>query len=147
MFRAVLELHGKTATGFDVPPEVVEALGGGKRPAVTVRIGGHSWRSTIAPMGGIYMLGVSAENRGLAGVKAGEELDVEVTLDTEPREVVVPDDFAAAVGADPAARAFFDGLSYSNRRRLVLAIEGAKTAETRQRRIAGTVAKLRAGEI
>ena len=144
-FRATLERSGKTATGFQVPGEIVEALGSGKRPAVKVTINGFTYRNTVAPMGGSYWIGVSAENRAGAGVSGGEEIDVELELDTAPREVVVPDDFAAAIDAEPAARETFVGLSYSNRSWHVLQINGAKTDETRQRRIAKSVATLREG--
>lgn len=140
-FRATLESNGRTATGIRVPPEVVAAIGTGKRPAVRVTINDrHTYRSTVAVMGGDYLLGVSAENRAQAGVAAGEVLEVELELDTAPREVAVPDDLAAAL--DAVARQTFDGLSYSNRRRHVLAVEGAKTAQTRQRRIAAVVAAM-----
>lgn len=144
-FRTTLILGGKTATGVVVPPEVVEGLGAGKRPAVTVTINSYTYRSTIAVMGGQFMLPVAAEVRERAGVAAGDEIDVEVALDTAPREVVVPPDFDIALNGDPAARATFEALSYSNKRRLVLAIEGAKAAETRARRIARTVADLHEG--
>jgi Bacteriocin-protection, YdeI or OmpD-Associated/Domain of unknown function (DUF1905) len=144
-FRTSLRLEGKTATGLVVPAEVVEGLGSSKRPAVRVRIGSYSYRSTIAPRGGSYMLPVSAEVRAGAGIAAGDNVDVEVELDTEPREVEVPPDLAAALDAAPAARAFFDALSYSNRLRHVLAVEEAKTPETRQRRIDKAVAALRDG--
>ena len=144
-FRSVVELGGKTATGIPVPASVVEGLGGGKRPAVTVTVGGHTYRSTIAPMGGAFYLPLSAEHRTAAGLAAGDEVDVDVELDTAPRTVDVPADLAAALDADPAARAAFDALSYSNQRRHVLSVEGAKTDETRQRRIAKSVAELGAG--
>lgn len=145
-FHTVLELGGKTATGIEVPAEVVDALAAGKRPAVTVNIGKHTYRSTIAVMGGRYMLPVSAENREAAGIKAGDELEVEVELDTAPREVEVPADFAEALQAAPEAKTFFEGLSNSLKRYWVLNIEGAKTQETRQRRIDGAIAKLREGK-
>ena len=96
-FRAPLLLNGKTATGFVVPPAVVEQLGTSKRPAVRVTINGHTYRSTIAVMGGNFMLGVSAEHREAAGVAAGDTVSVEVELDTAPRSVTVPDDFATAL--------------------------------------------------
>ncbi len=144
-FRATLLLAGKTATGIEVPPSVVESLGAGKRPPVTVTIGGYTYRSSIAVMGGVFMVGVSAANRAGAGVAAGDEIDVDLELDTAPREVAVPDDFAAALAAVPAARQFFDGLSYSARSGFVQSIEGAKTAETRQRRIDKAVTSLREG--
>jgi hypothetical protein len=146
-FRATLETEGKTATGITVPAEVVDALGGGKRPRVTVTINGHTYRSSVAVLGGRYMLGVSAENRAAAGVEGGQVVDVELELDTAPREVTVPPDFASALAAEPAAQATFDGLSYSNKSWHVLQIEGAKSDETRQRRIAKSVDALRDGKV
>ena len=144
-FRAVIELGGKTATGIRVPAEVVTALGSTKRPAVRVTLNGHTYRSTVAPLGGAFMLPVSAEVRTAAGVAAGEEVDVELELDTAPRTVDLPADFTEALDRDADAQRAFDALSYSNQRRHVLAIEGAKTAETRLRRIATAVTQLRAG--
>lgn len=144
-FRATLRLHGKTATGIEVPPDIVAALGStsgrstsgrsSKRPPVVVTIAGHSYRSSVASMGGSYLVGVSAENRAAAGVAAGDELEVELQLDTEPREIEVPEDLAAALAGNEPARARFEGLSYSAKRGLVDPIRQAKTAETRQRRI------------
>jgi hypothetical protein len=142
-FRATLELAGKTATGFVVPPEAVEMLGQGKRPPVRVTINSHTYRNTVAVMGGRFMLGVSAENRAGAGVTAGDEVEVALELDAAPREITMPADFAAALDQDLAARAFFDGLSYSQRHWHVLSVEGAKTADTRQRRIDKSVTMLR----
>ncbi len=144
-FRAIIELHGKTATGIHVPAEVVESLGPSKRPPVRVTINGHTYRSSVALMGGVFMVGVSAESRASAAVAAGDEVEVDIDLDTEPREVTVPPDFADALDRDADARRFFDGLSYSNKRRVVLSIEGAKSAETRQRRIGTAVGLLREG--
>ena len=144
-FHATIEQSGKTATGIRIPDEVVEALGSGKRPAVKVTINGYTYRNTVAVMGGVYMVGVSAEHRAGSGVAGGDEVDVDIELDTEPREVVVPDDFAAALDAEPKARATFDALSYSNRSWHVLSINGAKTDETRQRRIGKSVETLREG--
>jgi len=144
-FRATIKQSGRTATGIRVPEEVVAALGSGKRPAVRVTIGGHTYRSTVAPMGGAFMIGVSAENRARAGVAAGDEVDVEIELDTAPREVAVPPDFARALKRDQAAKRAFDGLSYSNKQWHVMSIEGAKTLETRQRRIAKSIGLLREG--
>lgn len=143
-FRAIVQLAGKTATGIQVPEAVVAGLGSGKRPPVRVTINGYTYRSTVAPMGGRFMLPVSAEVRERAGVAAGDQVQVDLELDTAPREVAVPADLAAALDAEAAARRRFDGLSYSNQLRLVLSIEQAKTAETRQRRIAKAVSDLRA---
>ncbi|GIO95472.1 hypothetical protein J14TS5_05580 [Paenibacillus lautus] len=144
-FRTTIQLGGKTATGFQVPDEVVEGLGSGKRPPVTVTIGKHTYRSTIAPMGGVFMLPLSAENRQAVGVAAGDEVTVQIELDTEPREITVPEDFSATLDLNPVARQYFDSLSYSNKRRLVLSIEGAKGMDTRQRRIDKTITMLNEG--
>lgn len=144
-YHGTLHPTGKTTTGFIIPDEMVEQLGGGKRPPVKVTIGSHTWRNTIASMGGRFWLGVSAENRAAANVAAGDEVDVEFELDTEPRELEVPADFAAALDAVPEARTFFDGISYSNRRWHVMNIDGAKTDETRRKRIAKSVEMLREG--
>lgn len=83
-------------------------------------------------MGGRYMIPLRAENRAQAGVVAGGEVDADFDVDTEPREVAVPPDFAAALDLDPGVRQRFDGLSYSRQRQFVLGVEGAKTAETRR---------------
>lgn len=144
-FRAHLQAHGKTATGIEVPAEVVNQLGAGKKPKVCVTLNGHTYRSSIALMGGKYMVGVSAENRAAAHVKAGEEVTVALAVDSEAREVSVPADLAEALAQDPKAAQFFASLSYSNRLRHVLAIEQAKAADTRQRRIAKAVAELHEG--
>ncbi len=144
-YHGTLHPTGKTTTGFIIPDEMVEQLGGGKRPPVKVTIGSHTWRTTIAPMGGEFWLGVSAENRAAAMVAAGDEVEVEFELDTAPRELEVPADFAAALDAVPEARTYFDGISYSNRRWHVMNIDGAKTDETRQKRIAKSVEMLRKG--
>lgn len=146
-FTAVLQSNGKTATGVEVPADVVAALGSSRRPKVRVTIGGYAYRSSIASMGGVFMLGVSSEVRTATGVAAGDELDVDVVLDEEPREVAVPADLADALARTPVAEARFHGLNYSNQRRLVMAVDGAKTAETRQRRIDKTVAGLVDGTV
>jgi hypothetical protein len=141
-FRTTIRLEGKTATGIEVPPEVVEALGGGKRPPVRVTIGSYSYRSTVAPYSGVFMLPLAGEHREAAGVTAGDEVEVELTLDTAPREVAVPEDLAAALDAVPGARGAFDALSYTNRKEIVRSVEEAKAAETRARRIQKAVETL-----
>ena len=110
-FRTTILQSDKTATGIRIPDEIVEALGAGKRPPVRVTINGYTYRSTVAVMGGAYMVGVSADNRAGAGVKGGDEVDVDIELDTAQREVDVPPDFAAALDAEPDARRTFEGLS------------------------------------
>ena len=134
-FHTTILQGDKTATGIRIPDEVVEALGAGKRPPITVTINGFTYRSTVAVMGGAYMVGVGG----------GDEVDVEIELDTAPREVAVPADLAAALDAEPAARSTFESLSNSNKGWHVFQVTGAKTDETRQRRIAKSVATLRDG--
>lgn len=144
-FHTTIRQTGTTTTGIQVPEDVVEALGSGKRPAVTVTVNGYTYRSTVAVMGGEYLLSVSAEHRAGAGVAGGDEVDVEVELDTAPREVTVPADLTVALDAEPEARRTFDGLSYSKKSWHVLQVEGSKTDETRQRRIAKSVDILKEG--
>ena len=138
-------MEGKTATGLLVPDEVVAALGTSKKPAVTVTINGHTYRSTVAARGGRYLIPVSADIRKMTGLSAGDEVAVEVELDNAPREVVVPADLAELLDAEPVVRRFFDSLSYSNRLAHVLSIEQAKTAETRRRRLDKALETLRDG--
>jgi len=144
-FRTTLQLDGKTATGIRVPEEVVEGLGGGKRPPVLATINGHSYRTSVASVRGEFKIPVSADVRKEAGVSAGDEVDVDVELDTEPREVAVPTDFTDVLERDAKLRRSFDGLSRSKKRRLVDPIGQAKTAETRQRRIDKALDELREG--
>lgn len=144
-FRAEIHSTGKTTTGIKVPPQVVADLGSSKRPAVQATVNGYTWRTSVASMGGEFWLSISAENRAGAEVAAGDEVDIDLELDTEPREVTVPPDLSDALDRDADAKQFFDGLSYSNKRRIVLQIEGAKTVETRQRRIDKAVSLVREG--
>jgi hypothetical protein len=145
--HARIEGTGKTAAGIEVPPDFVASLGPSRRPAVRVTINGYTYRSSIASMGGRYMLGVSNETRDRTGVAAGDEIEVDIELDTEPREVELPADFARALAGDAEANRFFEGLNYSSKRRLVGPINDAMTPETRERRIATTVSRLREGRI
>jgi hypothetical protein len=145
-FRATVELHGKTATGIEVPDELVTALGAGNRPAVTVTVGGHSYRTTVSRMGGRFLIPLSAENRTAAGVSAGDEVDVGIEPDTAPREVEVPADLAEALAKDEAAKTTFDGLAFTHRKEWVRWVEEAKKAETRATRLAKTVEALHAGQ-
>jgi hypothetical protein len=143
--RALLEQNGKTAVGFAIPEDVVLALGKGKRPPVRVTINGYTYRSTVAPLGGRYLVGVSAENRTAAGVAGGQTHDIELELDDAPRAVELPAELAAALAAEPAARATFERLSPSNQGYHVSLVTGAKSDETRARRIEKSIAALREG--
>jgi hypothetical protein len=142
-FRATVELGGKTATGIQVPEEVVLGLGSHRRPAVQITVGAHTYRTTVAPMGRTYYVPLSAENRKLADVFAGDEVDVDIELDTAPREVPVPPELATALERDPAARLAFEALSYTRRKEHARQVESAKAEATRQRRIAKVLEELR----
>jgi hypothetical protein len=145
-FKTTVLTTGKTAAGFRVPTDVVAALGAGRNPKVNVTINGKTYRSSIATIDGAPMVGLSAENRALTGAQGGDEIEVEITLDTAPREIDVPPDLAAALDAEPAARATFDNLSYTNKSWHTYQLAAAKSAETRQRRIEKSVAALREGK-
>ena len=144
-FTAELLSTGKNTAGFEVPESVVESLVGGGRPKVSVTVNGFTFRTSIARMGGRYLLGFSAERRTEAGVVAGEVLEVDVELDTAPRELEVPEPLAAALAADREAQAFWETLSYSNRQWHVLQVTSAKTDATRERRIEKSIGMLREG--
>ena len=127
------------ATGIEIPPEIVDGLNAGKRPKVTVTVNGFTYRSTVAVMGGSYMVGVTQEQRAKSGLKAGDAIEVTLELDTAAREVEVPADLIAALEA-AGAREAFERLSYSHRKEHVRAVEEAKAPETRRRRIEKVVA-------
>ncbi|WP_018686473.1 YdeI/OmpD-associated family protein [Actinokineospora enzanensis] len=141
-FHTTIELGGKTATGLRVPPDIITALTAMKRAPVTITINNHTYRTTVAPYNGAFMVPLSAEHRTAAGVQAGDEVEVDIELDTAPREVEIPADLAAALDATPGARAAFDKLSYTHRKEHVRAIEEAKAEATRQRRITKCIEKL-----
>ena len=143
-FESNVELGGKTATGIQVPDEVIAALGTSKRPPVTITVNGYTYRTTAVRMGGAFYVPLAAENREAAGVAAGDAITVEIENDTAPREVTLPDDLAAAM--DDGARSAYDGLSYTHRKEWVRWVEEAKKPETRATRIEKTVAGLRAGK-
>jgi hypothetical protein len=142
-FPATIQLDGKTATGIRVPDEIVAALGGGNRPRVRVTLAGYSYQTTVARMRGEFMFPVSAAVREQAGVAAGDRVDVGIALDTSPREITIPAELATALEQHPDAKDAFEKLSYTNQKRHALAIEGAKTPETRERRVTNAITELR----
>ena len=146
-FRARIQQTGGNAAGIEVPREIVEGLGGSKRPAVVVTLDGYTYRNTIAPMGGGWWVGVSQAHREASGLKGGDEVLVTLELDTAPREIEVPPELAAALEADPGAKAFFDGLSYSNKSVFTLNVAGTKNPETKARRVEQAIAKMREGRV
>lgn len=141
-FRSIVERHG-TATGVEVPDAVVDALDGGRRPPVTVDLGAYRYRSTVAASHGRFMLPVSREHRQATGVEVGDALEVELSLDLEPREVSLPADLGAALAAEPELGRRFESLSYGRQRRFVLDVEGIKRPDARQRRVDQAIEKLR----
>ena len=143
--RLTIELQrtGGNTTGFEIPSEAVEELGGGGRPKVAATVNGFTFRSTIAKMGGSYWLGVSADRRAEGGLEGGRTYDLDIELDAAPRVIETPDDLRAALDAEPAARDAWQKLSYSHQRQHVEAITSAKAPETRARRVAKAVEKLR----
>ena len=133
---------GGNTAGFVIPDDVVDALGGGRRPKVTVTIDGYAWRSSIANMGGQFMLGVSQAHRAASGLTPGETYAVDLELDTAPRTVDLPDDLARAIDAQTGARARWDALAFTHQREQVDLVEGARKPETRTRRIERCLAML-----
>lgn len=141
-FQATVLLGGKTATGVEVPDDVLARLGGGKRPRVTVTINGYTYRTTVGVMGGRSLIPVSAEVRSRSGVQAGDRVEIEIVADTEARTVDVPEELADALRRHPEAQRAWERLSYSAQRRHALAVEQAKTADTRNRRIERVIEEL-----
>jgi Domain of unknown function (DUF1905)/Bacteriocin-protection, YdeI or OmpD-Associated len=140
-FRAKVIPSGN-ATGIEIPVKVVQGLAAGARPPIVVTINGHTWRTRVARMRGQILVGISRANRAAAGIAEGEEVEVELTLDEEPRVVPEPPDLAEALNAHPEARAVFDRLPYGLKRKQVAEIEEAATPEVRQRRMARLVTTL-----
>lgn len=138
----ILQAEGLNATGISIPPQVIAALGTQKRPKVVVNLNGYTYRSTVAPFGDVFMLPLSQEHRQAAGLKAGDEVEVTIDLDTEPRTVEVPDDLKSALLEKHGALVAFEALAYSKRKEFVRQVQEAKAQETRSRRIAGIVAQL-----
>jgi Bacteriocin-protection, YdeI or OmpD-Associated/Domain of unknown function (DUF1905) len=146
-FRAELRSAGDSGgAGFDVPLAVAAALSDAKRPPVTVTVNGHEFRTRLAVYGGQPIVGVSKANRVEAGIDIGDSFEVLIEVDTAPREIAVPPDLAEALAGEPAAAATFDRLSFSHRREYVQWITEAKRPETRARRVADALERLRAGK-
>lgn len=145
-FRTTILQGEKTATGIQIPDQVIAALGAGKKPPVTMTVNGYMYRSTVATVDGKFMVGFNADRRAASGLKGGDEIEVEIEVDREPRIIDVPTDLAAALDAEPTARATFDKLSNSLKGYHVSQVTSAKTDETRQRRVEKSVSVLREGK-
>jgi hypothetical protein len=133
-------------SGIVVPEDVIERLGAGKRPAVVVSVNGYKYRNTVGVMGGKHMISISAAVRKETGLKGGDPIHVTLAVADTPREIELPEDFAAALSAKPKTRPFFDELSNSLQRYHIDNVNGAKSAETRQRRIEKTISLFREGK-
>jgi hypothetical protein len=140
-FETTMFLSGNN-TGIEVPPDVIDALGAGRKPAVRVTVNGYDYRSTVAVMGGRYLIPFSSDKRAATGIRGGDPIVVDLELDTAPRTVEVPEDLAVALDSAPGARAAWGLLAPSHKKAHVTAIESAKAPETRQRRIAKAIEAL-----
>lgn len=140
--HALIEPMGP-AGALILSDDQVSLLGGGKRADVVVRIGDREARLRLAVMGGQNVIGLSKANRALLGVDIGQRVDADVARDDVPRTVVVPDDLRAALASEPTLRTRFDRLPYTHQREFVEWVEEAKRPQTRQRRILGTLDRLR----
>ena len=142
-FATTLHQQGNNV-GIVVPDEVIAELGAGRRPLVKVTINGsYTFVYTIAVMGSRNMIGFSSAHRAASGLKGGDEVEVELQLETAPREVEMPPELTAALAADPTAAAAFEKLSFTFRKEHARAISEAKAEETRQRRLDKILAGLR----
>jgi hypothetical protein len=140
-FETTMSLSGNN-TGIEVPPDLIDDLGAGKKPPVIVTVNGYEYRSTVAVMGGRYLIPFSSDKRAATGIRGGDPIVVDLELDTAPRTVDVPEDLAAALDASPGAREAWERLAPSHKKAHVTAVESAKAAETRQRRIAKAIKML-----
>jgi len=143
-FHTTILQTGKNTAGIQVPEEIMEKLNAGKRPLVRVTINKYTYRSAVAVMGGKYMVSFSAAHRQAAGVQGGDETDVTLELDLEPRTVEIPKDLKSAF-VKANALAAFEKSAPSMKKEYVRQVEEAKAQETRERRITKIVEKLRAG--
>jgi hypothetical protein len=122
-------------TGIEVTEQQLEILGGGKKPLVTVTLNNYTYRSAVGKMGKKFMISLSAENRKNANVKGGDNLEIDIELDTKPRTVEIPIDLQKEFDKNKTAKANFEKLAPSKKKAIVLSINDAKTEETKLKRI------------
>jgi hypothetical protein len=132
-------------TGIEIPESIIVQFNAGKRPPVIVTLNGYSYRSTVAVMGGKFLIPLSKEHREAAGVKGGQEVQVTLEHDTKPRIVDIPADLKHILDSNEKCRVAFEKLPPSGKKEVVRHIESAKTAATRQSRIARVIASLEKG--
>jgi hypothetical protein len=140
-FTTTIKTEGNN-TGIEVPPDIIEKFGAGKKPPVKITIAGYTYRSTVAVLDGHYMVSLSKANREAAGIAGNDQAEITIELDTEPRTVEVPADLLSALSVKAGAKEAFEKLAFSKRKEFVRQVEEAKTQETRDRRIAGIVEKM-----
>jgi len=145
-FKAQLQPRGPAAAVILDDAQVAAVGEGAKRFPVVATVNGYTWRTTVVRMGGEFLLGLSKEVRQGAAAEAGDEVDVTVELDTAPREVEVPEALAAALAADPEAKASFDRMAFTHRKEYARWIADAKQEQTRQRRLGQALEMIRAGK-
>ncbi len=133
-------------TGINVPVKIIETLGAGKKPPVVITLNKYTYRSTVAVMNGLYMVALSADNRKKANLAGGDEVEITIALDTEPRTVELPDDFQKVLSKNKIANAAYDKLAPSRKKAMVLSITEAKTGETRSKRIEKAISALTEGK-
>jgi len=143
-FHTTILQTGKNTAGIQVPEEIIGQLGAGKQPLVRVTINKYTYRSAVAVMNGKYMISFNPEHRKAAGVQGGDETDVTLELDIEPRTVEVPKDLKDALTKANVLNAF-EKTAPSMKKEYVRQVEEAKAQETRERRINKIVEKLSAG--
>jgi hypothetical protein len=141
--KAQLVPRGQAAAVILTDEQVATVGEGAKRFPVVATVNGYTWRTSVVRMGGEFMLGLNREVREGAKAEAGDEVDLELELDTKPREVEVPAALAAALAGDPEALTAFEKLSYTHRKEYARWVEEAKQDETRDRRVAKTLEQLR----
>ena len=140
-FSTVIAGFGSNA-GIEVPPEVLEALGAGKRPALRVEVGGYAWESSVGTMAGRHLISLNKAHREASGLAAGQAVEVRVEVVDGPREVVVPDALQSALVEHDLVDAF-GRLSFSARKEHARQVADAKTDATRGRRVAKVLDALR----
>jgi hypothetical protein len=139
-FKTNIKQSGNN-TGIEVPAANIAELGSSKKPGVKVTVSGYSYASTVAVMGGKFMIPLSKAHRAASGLKGGDAVEVTLELETTPRTVEVPADLARALAKAKLSKVF-EGQAPSKRKEFVRQVEEAKTAETRERRIAKIIAQL-----
>jgi len=145
-FQTTLQKRGPAAAVV-LDNDQVNAIGeGARRFPVLATVNGYTWQTSVARMGGEFLVGLNREVREGAGAQAGDSVEVTLELDTAPREVDVPEALAAALDRDPAAKAAFDGLAFTHRKEFARWVAEAKREETRERRVAQAIEMLREGK-